>query len=135
MSAAIVITCQDIDYFKKPSGVVWGALGSIPAPGSAVGFAVAGPLSDNTGRCDSVILGCLFWLIGTQIRIVCKKYGWLITCGTAYCRHHHVAGSCRSSRDSKKGGVRILQQLAIEFVVLTSMPCLVSLMESSSTRE
>ena len=76
--SAIVVQQQYLKYFHSPAGVVQGTIGSALAAGSVVGSAAAGPLSDKFGRRDSIMIACIFWLIGTSVQVSCQNWGQLI---------------------------------------------------------
>jgi MFS family permease len=76
--SAIVVQHQSLDFFHSPAGVIQSAIGSALAAGSVVGSAVAGPLSDKFGRRDSIMVACIFWLIGTSVQVSCRNWDQLI---------------------------------------------------------
>ncbi|KAI1810254.1 general substrate transporter [Poronia punctata] len=119
--AAIVITPQYIDYFGNPSGVTQGAIGSALAAGSVVGSLMAGPISDKWGRRDSIMFGCLWWLVGTAVQVSTKGIGSLIAgrvlngvCVGITSSQVPVYLAEIAKRESR-GRIIIIQQLAIEW--------------------
>ncbi|EXJ65467.1 hypothetical protein A1O7_01808 [Cladophialophora yegresii CBS 114405] len=122
--SAIIGTQQYNDYFDKPAGVVQGAIGSSLAAGSVVGSIVAGPLSNKIGRRDSIMFACIFWLIGTAVQAATTGIGSLIagrilngiTVGITSCQVPVYLAEI--SRKEKRGGVIVIQQLAINWGIL-----------------
>ncbi|KAI1082800.1 general substrate transporter [Whalleya microplaca] len=122
--SAIVITDQYIDYFNNPSGLIQGAIGSSLAAGSVVGSLMAGPISDKYGRRDSIMFGCLWWLIGTAVQVSTNGQGSLIAgrilngvCVGITSSQVPVYLAEIAKRDSR-GRIIIIQQLAIEWGIL-----------------
>src|ERR1700758_1101093 len=70
--SAIIGTKQYNDFFDTPAGIRQGAIGS------AVGSAIAGPISDRIGRRDSIMFACLWWLVGTAVQTATNGFGSLI---------------------------------------------------------
>lgn len=122
--SAIVVTSQYIDFFENPSGVIQGAIGSALSAGSVVGSAIAGPLSDRIGRRDSILLACIFWLIGTSVQVACQNYGQLIAGRVLNGFTVGVTSSqvpvylAEIAKAEKRGSIVIIQQLAVEFGIL-----------------
>lgn len=57
--SAIIGTEQYNDFFHKPARVTQGAIGSALAAGSVLGSIIAGPVSDEWGRRDSIAISCM----------------------------------------------------------------------------
>ncbi|KAI0022564.1 general substrate transporter [Xylariomycetidae sp. FL0641] len=119
--SAIIITDQYIDYFNNPSGITQGAIGSALAAGSVVGSLMAGPISDKWGRRDSIMLGCIWWLVGTAVQVATNGIGSLIA-------GRVLNGVCVGITSSQvpvylaeiakrevRGRIIVIQQLAIEW--------------------
>ncbi|KAI0176236.1 general substrate transporter [Hypoxylon sp. FL1284] len=122
--SAIVITDQYIDYFNNPSGVTQGAIGSALAAGSVVGSLMAGVISDKFGRRDSIMFGCLWWLVGTAVQVATNGVGSLIAgrvlngvCVGITSSQVPVYLAEIAQRDSR-GRIIVIQQLAIEWGIL-----------------
>lgn len=122
--SAIVVSTQYIEFFDNPSGVIQGAIGSALSAGSVVGSAIAGPLSDKIGRRDSILIACIFWLIGTAVQVSCQNYGQLIAGRVLNGFTVGVTSSqvpvylAEIAKAEKRGSIVIIQQLAIEFGIL-----------------
>lgn len=122
--SAIVVTDQYISYYNNPSGVIQGAIGSALAAGSVVGSAVAGPLSDRFGRRDSILMSCIFWLVGTAVQVASQDRGQLIAGRVLNGFTVGVTSSqvpvylAEIAKAEKRGSIVIIQQLAIEFGIL-----------------
>ncbi|KXJ95313.1 general substrate transporter [Microdochium bolleyi] len=76
--AALINSEQYIEFFDNPSGVIQGAIGSSMAAGSVIGSLMAGPISDRIGRRDSIMFGCMWWLVGTSVQVATNGTGMLI---------------------------------------------------------
>ncbi|OTB06624.1 hypothetical protein M426DRAFT_9402 [Hypoxylon sp. CI-4A] len=122
--SAIVVTDQYIQYFGNPSGVTQGAIGSALAAGSVIGALMAGPISDKFGRRDSIMFGCLWWLVGTAVQVSTNGVGSLIA-------GRILNGVCVGITSSQvpvylaeiskreiRGRIIVIQQLAIEWGIL-----------------
>jgi sugar porter (SP) family MFS transporter len=61
-----------------PRSLVQGGITAAMAGGSWVGALVSGPVSDRLGRKWAIMLGCVFWIIGSIICCASQNIGMLI---------------------------------------------------------
>ncbi|PWY94915.1 hypothetical protein BO94DRAFT_562645 [Aspergillus sclerotioniger CBS 115572] len=108
--SAIIGTNQYIDSFDNSHGVRQGAINSALAVSSVVGSIMAGSISDKIGRRDSIMLACLWWLVGTAVQagansstMACGNLLMYGAIGMAIC--HLVVGGVLSSGEYVPDGV------------------------------
>lgn len=76
--SAIILSDQYRTFFNEPNGLLQGAIGAALAAGSIVGSAFAGPLSNWIGRRNSLMVACMWWLVGTALQAAVTGVGMLI---------------------------------------------------------
>jgi len=117
--SAIIGTEQYNTFFDKPAGVRQGAIGSALAAGSVVGSIIAGPISNKVGRRDSIMFACFWWLLGTAVQTSVNGVGMLIAGRVLNGVCVGITSSqvpvylAEIARKEKRGGIIIIQQLAI----------------------
>lgn len=117
--SAIILSDQYRTYFNEPTGATQGAIGSAMAAGSVVGSAIAGPISNKIGRRNSLMVACMWWLVGTAVQTGCQGVGSLIAgrvlngvcVGITSSQVPVYIGEI--ARKEKRGSLIIIQQLAI----------------------
>ena len=82
------------------------------------------PRSPRLGRRDSILVACIFWLIGTAVQVSSQNWGQLIA---GHVINGFTVGVTSSqvpvylveiARREQRGSIVIIQQLAIEFGIL-----------------
>lgn len=119
--SAIIGTDQYLDFFHNPHGVKQGAINSSLAAGSVVGSIIAGPVSDKIGRRDSIMFGCLWWVVGTAVQAGVDGFGSLMAGRVLNGVCVGITSSqvpvylAEISKKEKRGSIIVIQQLAIEW--------------------
>lgn len=115
----IIGSQQYNDYFHKPAGIRQGAIGSALAAGSVVGSVIAGPISNKIGRRDSIMVACMFWLVGTAVQVSTNGFGSLIAGRILNGITVGITSSqvpvylAEIAKKEKRGQLIVIQQLAI----------------------
>ena len=69
---------QYLDYFNSPDSTAQGGITASMSAGSFVGALAAGGIADRLGRRKSLMIACLFWIVGAVLQCSAQNVAHLI---------------------------------------------------------